>query len=104
MLAPGFSAPNSEPIEGSGDADKVIVADLQHEECGRGTPRIGDEVGASGWHRIGLTGMEQNLLFGLASEQPYRAGDDVEGILNFVVVVPGHDLRRTDLHFGDANA
>src|SRR3979411_2442022 len=54
--------------------------------------------------RIALSSLEPDLLLGVPHEDPEPAFEDIEGVLDIVVIVPGHLLLGPDLELGDPEA
>src|SRR5712692_7990164 len=89
----------------SGQRDKIVFADaLQHEEARRGVAAVDHEVRALRPDRERLAGPEAHLLLGIAQEDADLPLEHVEGVLDVVVVMPGHLLLRRDLQLVDAEA
>src|SRR5712691_4512733 len=85
--------------------DKIVFADaLQHEEGRRGVAAVDDEVRALRPDRERLAGPDAHLLLGVAQEDADLPLEHVEGVLDVVVVMPGHLLLRRDLQLVDAEA
>src|SRR5229473_2428615 len=59
---------------------------------------------ASRTNGIGLAKSQLYLFIWVTYEDAYSSGDDVERVLHFIVAVPGHCLRRADLHLGDTKS
>src|SRR5262245_40264068 len=57
-----------------------------------------------GADRVGLAGLQPDFLLRLAQEQTQAALEHVKGVLDVVVIVPGHLLARTDLQLRDPEA
>src|SRR5262245_36003804 len=57
-----------------------------------------------GADRVGLAGLQPDFLLRLAQEQTHAALEHVKGVLDVVVIVPGHLLAGTDLQLRDPEA
>ena len=89
----------------SDERNVVVLPDaLKQEEGRRAVTVIDDEVWATWWDRIGISGRKVHLLFGFAQEEPDMSSDDIERILNIAVEMPGDLLSWGDLEFIDAEA
>src|SRR5262245_1078948 len=55
-------------------------------------------------HSVGVARAQSHLLLWIAQEEPQRALDHIEGVLDMAVVVPGHHLLRGYLELRDAKA
>src|SRR6185436_10761837 len=85
------------------ERNEVVLADaLKHEEGGRGLARVGDEVRPARRHGIGLPRLERHVLLGALQEDPDRALQHVERVLDVAVVMPGHLLGLRKLQLVDA--
>jgi hypothetical protein len=84
---------------------EIVLADsLQDQKHRRRVATIGDEMRALGRHRISLSACQTHVLLRCLQEDPERALDHVERVVNVIVVMPRHLLARADLQLGDADA
>jgi len=84
---------------------RVVLADaLQDEEGRRAVAVVGDQMRAARAHGIRLSGLEADVLLGVAQEDAQSPLEDVEGVLHAAVVVPRDLLGGPDLEFRDAEA
>src|ERR1041385_4140202 len=88
-----------------GQRDEIVFAvSLQHQERRRGVATVDHQVRAFRPHREHLAGSEADFLLGIAEEDADLSIEDVEGVLDVVVIVPGHFLLRRDLNLVDPEA
>src|SRR3954467_11363926 len=90
---------------GTKQRDEVVFADaLQHQEGHRGAGAVRHEVRPPRRHAVGLAWREAHFLLRLLQEDAQHALEDVEGVGDVAVRVPGHLLRGGKLQLGDAKA
>jgi len=71
-----------------------VTYPLQHEECGASAAAVGDHMWApwADWSPA-LAGLEFDLFIGITQSDPHAAVQDIEGVLDVGVIVPGNSLR-----------
>src|SRR5215472_810723 len=81
----------------SGDGYRVVAAHpLQHQERGAPAPAVGHQMRASRADRSPALARSQiDLFVGIAQGDPHVAVQDVEGVLDAGVVMPGNPLGGT---------
>ena len=84
-------------------ADVIPVANpLQHEECGASAAAVRYQMRAPRPDRPpALARLEFDLLIGITQGDPHPAVQDLEGVLDVGVVVPGDPLRGAHPQLGD---
>ncbi|OAF12411.1 hypothetical protein AYJ54_06170 [Bradyrhizobium centrolobii] len=85
-----------------GKADEVVIAQSLQNEEHRGTISVIRDSVRSAWtYDESLAHAKTHLLVRIARGDADFATDHIKGVLNFVVIMPGHFLRWADLQFGD---
>jgi hypothetical protein len=89
----------------SSERYEIVLADsLQHEKYRGRFACIGDEVGALRGDGKSLAPRQTHLFLRLLEKDSDYSLQDVERVVDIVVIMPGHLLRRAYLELGDAKA
>src|SRR5215467_10475856 len=100
-----FLARSPEPILQHSPTSKryeVIFADALQNQEGRGSiASVGDKVWTTCSNRKGLARCEHYVFLGLLQEDPQLSFQNVEGVRDLRVTMPGHFLRRGNREFCD---
>lgn len=71
-----------------------ITNPLKDKECGASPTAVGYQMRAPGTNRSpALARLEFHLFIGIAQSDPHAAADNIKGVLDAGVIVPGHPLR-----------
>jgi hypothetical protein len=83
------------PEFSSGQGNVIPVTNpLKHEKCGGSAAAVRYQMRAAWADRSPtLARSEFDLLIGIAQSDPHAAVEDIEGVLDAGVVVPGDPLR-----------
>src|SRR5882757_911547 len=89
----------------SSEWHEIVLADsLQHEKYRGRVACIGDEVRALRGDRKSLTPRQTHLFLRLLEKDSDCSLQDIERVVDIVVIMPRHFLRRAYLELGDAKA
>ena len=79
----------------SGKGDVIPITNpLKDKECGASPTAVGYQMRAPGTNRSpALARLEFHLFIGIAQSDPHAAAENVKGVLDAGVIVPGHPLR-----------
>jgi hypothetical protein len=89
------------------ERDKVVLpgaVELKHEKGGRTIAAVGNQMGPARLDRVRLARPETHLFLGVTEEEPKLALDDIEGVPDVGVAVPGHLLGRSNCELGNPEA
>jgi hypothetical protein len=89
----------------SSERHEIVLADsLKHEKYRGRFACIGDEVGALRGDGKSLAPRQTHLFLRLLEKDSDYSLQDVERVVDIVVIMPRHLLRRAYLELGDAKA
>jgi hypothetical protein len=89
----------------SSERHEIVLADaLKHEKYRGRFACISDEVGALRGDGKGLASRQAHLFLRLLEKDSDYSLQDVERVMDIIVIMPRHLLRRAYLKLGDAKA